>query len=110
MLNLIDLEIQTTVPADHPALAGHFPGNPLVPGVVILDEVIAAVREVWPDCRVTGVSSAKFVSPLRPDQKITIKVARVSDQLIRFSCTHHGRIVAQGVLDITKSQEGLRPR
>ena len=30
--------------ADHPSLPGHFPGAPLVPGVVILDEVIAGYR------------------------------------------------------------------
>ena len=97
---LNDFETQTTIPADHPSLAGHFPGNPLVPGVVILDEVIAAIAGVWPDCRVTAVSSAKFVSPLRPDQPLSIKATRVSDRSIRFSCTHDGRTVAQGVLEV----------
>lgn len=99
---LHDTEVQRTVPADHPALAGHFPGNPIVPGVVILDEVIAAIGEVWPDCRVVAVASAKFMSPLRPDQTITIAATKAFNGTVRFSCKHEGRIVAQGVFEISE--------
>jgi 3-hydroxyacyl-[acyl-carrier-protein] dehydratase len=34
-----DLIAEFTIPASHPSLPGHFPGNPIVPGVVILDQV-----------------------------------------------------------------------
>ncbi len=33
------IERVVTIPADHPSLPGHFPGRPIVPAVVILDEV-----------------------------------------------------------------------
>jgi 3-hydroxyacyl-[acyl-carrier-protein] dehydratase len=99
---LNSFQTETIVPADHPCLAGHFPGNPLVPGVVILDEVITAVAEVWPDCRAAGISSAKFVRPLRPGQTMVVEATRVSDQSIRFSCRHEGITVAQGVLEISR--------
>ena len=29
------------IAADHPCLPGHFPGQPVVPGVVVLDRVLA---------------------------------------------------------------------
>ena len=37
------LEVRRVISADHPSLPGHFPGMALVPGVVILDEVLAAL-------------------------------------------------------------------
>jgi hypothetical protein len=62
------------VPAKHPALTGHFPGNPIVPGVVILDAVICAA-EAW-----LGASfrarppHAKFIAPLKPDEAARIEL------------------------------------
>ena len=35
--------MQFSIPADHPSLPGHFPGQPIVPGVVVLERVLEAV-------------------------------------------------------------------
>ena len=63
-----------TIAADHPALAGHFPGNPLVPGVVLLDEAIASIE------RARGVAfgefrlvSVKFLQPVKPPATLTVR-------------------------------------
>ena len=58
--------------ANHPSLPGHFPGAPLVPGVVILDEVIAALAEWRQNSQLNGIRIVKFLAPLRPDQAFTI--------------------------------------
>ena len=34
-----------TIAAEHPALAGHFPGAPILPGVLLLDEMVRAVEQ-----------------------------------------------------------------
>jgi 3-hydroxyacyl-[acyl-carrier-protein] dehydratase len=83
---------------EHPALPGHFPGNPIVPGVVILDEVIA-VAERWlgGTLRVSGLPHAKFLSPLRPGVDARIELER-RDSSVAFTVVAGGTIVAKGSL------------
>jgi 3-hydroxymyristoyl/3-hydroxydecanoyl-(acyl carrier protein) dehydratase len=59
---------------DHPAFAGHFPGQPLLPGVLLLAQVLEAALA---DPALAGrlgdaprLSSAKFLSPVRPGDRI----------------------------------------
>lgn len=54
-----------SIPADHPALAGHFPGDPLAPGALILDAVLREAR--GRGFQVTHLPRVKFSAPLRPD-------------------------------------------
>lgn len=60
----------------HASLAGHFPGNPVVPGVVLLDEVAhALVQHVGVGVRITGMPMSKFLSPLLPGEDFQINIA-----------------------------------
>lgn len=56
----------------HPALPGHFPGNPLVPGVVVLDRVAAALEATG--AALAGFAQVKFVAPLKPGVDATVDV------------------------------------
>ena len=51
-----------SIPSDHPCLAGHFPGRPIVPGVVILDEAVALILHDRPANRVTGLDDVKLLA------------------------------------------------
>ena len=85
-----------TVPATHPSLPGHFPGTPVVPGVVVLDHVLAAT-ESWRRCdvRVSGLRQVKFLAPLLPAERA--EVALESDgAALRFQVTRDGQLIAQG--------------
>jgi 3-hydroxymyristoyl/3-hydroxydecanoyl-(acyl carrier protein) dehydratase len=70
------------VAADHPALAGHFPGAPIVPAVWLLDRVIAEVQRIT-GCRVGGVPQAKFVAVLLPREQAEITCA-IEDRRVGF--------------------------
>lgn len=61
------------ITASHPALPGHFPGHPVVPGVVLLDAVIEALpRHAGGAVRVSGFPSVKFLAPLLPEQEFDV--------------------------------------
>jgi len=62
------------VPSTHPALPGHFPGNPIVPGVVLLDRVAAAIENSGE--RLAHIGVVKFLTPLKPDEHATLAIAR----------------------------------
>lgn len=90
------------VPANHPALTGHFPGNPIVPGVVILDAVICAA-EAWLDARfhLAGLSHAKFLAPLKPDEVALIELQLREPQL-DFVVYRGQDTIAKGTLRSTR--------
>jgi 3-hydroxymyristoyl/3-hydroxydecanoyl-(acyl carrier protein) dehydratase len=84
------------IDATHPALAGHFPGNPVVPAVVVLERVAAALR-AWRGERVEKLE-AKFVQPLLPDEDAVIDLHAESAR-IRFTVTRSdGVALARGTL------------
>ena len=64
------------IAASHPALPGHFPGHPVVPGVVLLDAVVMALtRHVGGPVSVTGFPAIKFLAPLAPECEFEIVLA-----------------------------------
>ena len=98
----MSFEISRAIRADHPSLAGHFPGAPIVPGVVILDEVAAALAKWRKDCQLTGIRAVKFVLPLKPEQPFTIclTAANGAKTEVDFCCRIDGRMVVEGRLEV----------
>ncbi len=88
------------IQADHPALPGHFPGQPLVPGVVIVDQVMTAFADKYPDRVITGIRKLKFLQPLLPDQPVTVALADIKGDRVRFQCLRAGVVIAEGNLTL----------
>jgi len=86
-----------TVSAEHPALAGHFPNAPILPGVVLLDEMVRVVESAGGNGR-WRIGRAKFVRPVHPGETLTLGQERLPDGSIRFSVLRKGEPVAHGVL------------
>ena len=88
-----------TIAPNHPALAGHFPGMPVVPGVVLLDEALHAIGALLgADLSACRIASVKFTSPVLPGQALEILHDSVDGAAIRFTLMHGARKVASGVV------------
>ena len=88
-----------TIGANHPSLAGHFPGHPVVPGVVMLGEIMNAIREMAKaNIEFVGMPSAKFLSPLSPGETLTITLDHQADGTMEFTCTTGSRLITSGCL------------
>ena len=96
-------EYRSVIPAEHPSLVGHFPGNPVAPGVVILDEVIQALTAWCPGHHGVGMPMVKFLAPLRPDQVFIIRFVASGAHGIRFECIRDdGQRLAQGLVTVAR--------
>ncbi len=60
------------IDAAHPSLAGHFPGSPVVPGVLLLDRVIAAIEAKHGAGCAIRLPQIKFLRPLLPGEQARI--------------------------------------
>ncbi|NMV39606.1 AMP-binding protein [Ralstonia insidiosa] len=93
-----------TIPADNPALPGHFPGRPIVPGVVLLDHAIhtigVALGRSLDACQ---LGSAKFLSPAAPGETLDLSFETAASGAIRFTIRAGERDVANGVLSAQAS-------
>jgi 3-hydroxymyristoyl/3-hydroxydecanoyl-(acyl carrier protein) dehydratase len=100
-------EVLRLIHADHPSLPGHFPGAPLVPGVVIIDEVVAALNEWRQNSKLSGIRSVKFLAPLKPEQLFTISLSVRSENNseVSFCCRVEERVIAEGRLAVVWGAE-----
>jgi 3-hydroxymyristoyl/3-hydroxydecanoyl-(acyl carrier protein) dehydratase len=80
--------------ADHPVFSGHFPGQPIVPGVLLLDWAQAAL-EAELGRRVQALIEAKFHSPATPADALELEF-EVGATVARFEIRSAARKIASG--------------
>ena len=104
-------EAATSFAADDPIFTGHFPDNPLVPGV-ILTEALAqtagiAAASGYPEVSkplflLSAIRSMKFFRAVRPGEKVDLRAERLAqvDDLVQFrvDASVNGVRVAEGEL------------
>ncbi len=85
--------------ADHPSFAGHFPGFPVLPGAVLLDETLRAIATARGiDLTQWQISAAKFLDVVRPRDGLILEHDVPRAGLIRFTIHAENRKVASGTL------------
>ena len=92
------IRVSAEVAADHPALAGHFPGNPIVPAVVLLSRVCVAVAGAC-GADVVGLPGVKFLAPLAPGEHFDIEFEEPGTSgAVKFSVVRGATVIAAGAL------------
>jgi 3-hydroxyacyl-[acyl-carrier-protein] dehydratase len=92
-------EFAWRVPADHPALPGHFPGRPIVPGVVLVDRAILyATTLLAGHAGRWQIGNAKFLSPVGPGETLIFALEPKASGSIAFRVRAGERDVASGSL------------
>jgi len=86
--------------AAHPSFAGHFPGRPIVAGVLLLEAVASALRE-WRGLAVRQVVDAKFLAPLLPEEDAEIELAPIDGARFRFTIRRAAETLARGTIEGT---------
>lgn len=82
------------IAADHPCLPGHFPGRPVVPGVVLLDR-IAALVERHGAGTLARIDAVKFLAPVLPGEAVDCTVERDGAR-VRFRIERGATTVLRG--------------
>lgn len=111
------VETSVTFAADHPVFAGHFPGRPIVPGALLLDEVLHAALNAkrastegaahlsaneptdTPADRPMAhcqIASVKFLCAVQPGETLSISCTGSAQSPTRFDITCQGRQIATG--------------
>jgi 3-hydroxymyristoyl/3-hydroxydecanoyl-(acyl carrier protein) dehydratase len=111
---MTDLSLALSIAADHPAYAGHFPGRPILPGVVLLDAALHALAALRGLEAASGqIKSAKFLSPVSPGEALRLDYAASVAGVFRFEVVAtavtteatHERVVASGVFVFTPPRQ-----
>ena len=86
-------------PADHPAAHGHFPGNPIIPGALLLSETLRAIESgLNQSAAPLQLASAKFLHPTRPGDRVRIEFTHAAQGAIRFTCAVGTTTVLTGMV------------
>ena len=90
-----------TIRADHPALAGHFPGIPMLPGVLLLDETLRALEQRARSPWRSGASGARSSSSPCARERRSWSSTSAANGSVRFYISSAGQLVAKGTADRT---------
>jgi 3-hydroxyacyl-[acyl-carrier-protein] dehydratase len=95
------MKMQSTlsIAADHPSFSGHFPTFPVLPGALLLDEMLTAIQSARGiDLKSWRVSSVKFLDAVRPRDCLVLEHQATAPGSIHFTIRVDTRKVASGTL------------
>jgi len=100
---MTDAHLMLQIPREHPSYAGHFPGQPIVPGVVLLDLVLQAAESLpdWPGTPTSPleIPVCKFMRSVLPGATLALSLsAGHTPGTLNFRLQQDAQLVASGSL------------
>ncbi|MBT3980141.1 MAG: beta-hydroxyacyl-ACP dehydratase [Bacteriovoracaceae bacterium] len=93
------LKVSLSIAADLPYFDGHFPDNPVLPGVAILDATLWVIRSFMDrdEIEYSTIKNAKFMSVVKPGDQIdlTIEIPELEDEWFKCSWCCGGQTVSE---------------
>jgi 3-hydroxyacyl-[acyl-carrier-protein] dehydratase len=97
------LSADVHVPPASPWFSGHFPGNPVLPGVAQLGMVIDVIRHAFDGpLRVVEVSRVRFKQMILPDDRLVVTAEARPDKAgyYAFRITKGDELVCNGTMAV----------
>ena len=93
------METQLQFPESEPFFKGHFPGRPVVPGVMLIDKAVGAARGMLGrDAVLEGIGKVKFSNPVLPGETVALCLERRGETDVAYSFLKGETACASGVL------------
>ena len=95
----VSFKARFDIPVDHPCFAGHFPGQPILPGVLLLERVMSLAQNslCQPPDEYT-VYNVKFLAAVVPGDVLDVQLARTNLTEYKFTVRIFQAGGAEGVL------------
>ena len=107
-----EISADIRVPSDSPWFDGHFPGEPILPGVAQIGMVFDAIRKAHPpNLMISSVRRVRFKHIIRPDDQLKIIAVPLKQETDSYSfrILVQDETVCSGVMTV-KNQKELRTR
>ena len=107
------LEALVRVPEDCPWFTGHFPGEPILPGIAIVHTVYEAILKLAKSdaesINMSALKRVRFTGPVRPGEAFLLNLTRDDEAqaiLFSFKITHENKVICSGQVTATKRIRG----
>jgi 3-hydroxymyristoyl/3-hydroxydecanoyl-(acyl carrier protein) dehydratase len=81
-----EIIMYTKVLPDSPWFSGHFPGDPILPGIAQLEMALDGIKRLTQkNVKISFCKKIRFKKLIRPNDKITIKVALREGDVLSYS-------------------------
>ncbi len=95
-----------TVPQEHPSFPAHFPGNPIVPGALLMQWIFTMVRSQYSESVIPAIRSMKFLKSLHPGDQCSLELTNDATRCqLTIACYCQSELVCKGIVELIPAEQ-----